>query len=225
MAARLVRTPYIAFCDDDVWWEPGALRRAADLLDAHPAVASVTGRILVEPAGFEDPIVAELRDSPLPRGQSPGPVLGSILAGASVLRVAAFRQVGGFSPRLWLGGEEELLSADLAACGWTLCFAEDVLVHHQPSTLRDSRTRRRLGIRNTLWFTWLRRPARSALRRTLWLAGSVPKDLTSAAGFGQALLGAPWVVRERRVLPPSVEAGLRLLQDPQKRSTARKYVG
>ncbi|WP_395109896.1 glycosyltransferase family 2 protein, partial [Actinomadura sp. SCN-SB] len=41
-----VRTPYVAFCDDDTWWEPGALDRAADLLDAHPRLAVVTGRIL-----------------------------------------------------------------------------------------------------------------------------------------------------------------------------------
>ncbi|MGW0187685.1 glycosyltransferase family 2 protein, partial [Streptomyces sp. NPDC003362] len=30
LAVRRVRTPYVAFCDDDTWWEPGSLRRAAD---------------------------------------------------------------------------------------------------------------------------------------------------------------------------------------------------
>jgi glycosyltransferase involved in cell wall biosynthesis len=28
--------PYVAFADDDSWWAPGCLERAADLLDAHP---------------------------------------------------------------------------------------------------------------------------------------------------------------------------------------------
>ena len=67
-------TPYVAFCDDDTWWEPGSLRTAADILDAHPRLAVVTARILVEPGGAEDPIVAELRDSPV-RGAAwlPGP--------------------------------------------------------------------------------------------------------------------------------------------------------
>src|SRR3954463_11505602 len=51
-------TPFVAFCDDDTWWEPGSLRRAADLLAAHPRLAVVTARILVEPGGREDPIVA-----------------------------------------------------------------------------------------------------------------------------------------------------------------------
>jgi GT2 family glycosyltransferase len=228
LAARRVETPYIAFCDDDTWWEPGALVRAADLLDSHANVAAITGHIVVEPEGSDDPIVAELRDSPIPRppgARLPGPALGSILAGASVLRTSAFRQVGGFNPRLWLGGEEELLAMDLAACGWWLCYAPDVIVHHEPSTRRESTARRRDGIRNTLWTTWLRRPVTSALRRTVWLAGSVPRDRTSASGFFNALRGLPWVLRERRVVPANVEANLRLLEVPQRTSTARRYVG
>lgn len=154
-----------------------------------------------------------------------GPVLGSILAGASVLRTSAFRAVGGFSPRLWLGGEEELLSADLAARGWLLCYADDVVVHHQPSAARDSTLRRQHGIRNTLWFAWLRRPLGSAIRRTARVAMSVPRDRASFSAFGKALAGMPWVLRERRVVPPQVERGLRLLEAPQRRSAARRYVG
>ncbi|MFC7107553.1 glycosyltransferase family 2 protein [Nonomuraea rubra] len=61
-----LRTPYVAFADDDTWWEPGSLARAADRLDAHPRLAVVTARILAEPGGRDDPIVAELRDSPCP---------------------------------------------------------------------------------------------------------------------------------------------------------------
>src|SRR3954468_17280416 len=34
-----VDTPFVAFCDDDTWWEPGSLRRAADVFEAHPEVA------------------------------------------------------------------------------------------------------------------------------------------------------------------------------------------
>ena len=228
LAVRLVRTPYIAFCDDDTWWEPGALTRAADLLDAHEKLAAITGRILVEPEGCDDPIVAELRDSPIPIPSGvrlPGPALGSILAGASVLRASAFRQAGGFNPRLWLGGEEELLAMDLAAHGWWLCYVPEVLVHHEPSARRESRVRRRDGIRNALWTTWLRRPLASALRRTAWLAGSIPRDKTSAEAILHALRGLPWVLKERRVVPGMVEENLRLLEAPQRKSTARRYVG
>jgi GT2 family glycosyltransferase len=226
VAVRRVTTPYVAFCDDDTWWEPGALARAADLLDACPALASVTGRILVEPGGTEDPITPELRHSPVPGPPwLPGPALLSILAGASMLRVAAFRQAGGFSPRLWLGGEEELLSLDLAAAGWWMCWAEDVIVHHLASAVRDPRQRRVLGIRNTLWTAWLRRPPGGAVRRTAAVLRSVPKDPASAAAVARAVAGLPWVLRERRVIPASVEAGLRRLEEPQRRSAARRYVG
>lgn len=223
IAVSRVQTPYVAFCDDDTWWEPGSLPRAARLLDANPTVAALTARILVEPGGREDPIVAELRNSPLPR-LAGMPTLGSILAGASVLRVAAFRAVGGFSPRLWLGGEEELLSADLLAAGWHLCYADELTVHHAPSPARDASGRRRLGIRNTLWFTWLRRPLPAALRRTGWLLRTIPRDRTSARAVAAALAGLPWVLRERRVVPRHVETRLALLEQAQRRSRARRYV-
>jgi GT2 family glycosyltransferase len=226
LAVRRVATPYVAFCDDDTWWEPGSLRRCADALDAHPDVAVVTARIIVEPAGAQDPIVAELADSPVPgRPGLPGPALMSFLAGASVLRVKPFREAGGFSPRLWLGGEEELLAADLVAAGHHLCYLPGTVVHHAPSGQRDPRRRRRLGIRNTLWFTWLRRPLPAAARRTAELARTVPRDRTSAGAFAAALAGLPWVLRERRTLPARVESAIRLLDHPRRTSQARRYVG
>ena len=226
LAVRDIGTPYVAFCDDDTRWRPGALTRAADLLEAHPGLASVTGRILVAPEMVEDPIVPELRDSPVPGpAWLPGPALLGVLAGASMFRVAAFREVGGFSPRLWLGGEEELLALDLAARGWWMCWAPDVVVEHAPSTSRDPRRRRQLGIRNTLWTAWLRRPLPSALRRTAMLLRSVPRDHASVVAVFEALAGLAWVLRERRVVPPEVERGLQLLELPQRHSRARRYVG
>ncbi|MDP5182644.1 glycosyltransferase [Blastococcus sp. BMG 814] len=218
-------TPYVAFCDDDTWWEPGSLRAAADVLDAHPRLAIVTARILVEPGGTEDPIVAELRDSPVVGADwLPGPALGSFLAGASVLRRDAFDEVGGFSERLWLGGEEELMAGDLAARGWELCYLDQLTLHHRASTARDPHKRRADGIRNTLWTTWLRRPLRPAVRRTLHLLRTVPRDRVTALGVARAVRGLPWVLRERRVLPPHAEARFAALEEAQRNSTARRYV-
>ncbi|GAA0224357.1 glycosyltransferase family 2 protein [Cryptosporangium japonicum] len=229
LAAREVTTPYLAFCDDDTWWEPKSLAGAADLLDANPLVAAVTARILVHADGrepFEDPIVAELRDSPVPRPDwLPGPALGSFLAGATVVRLDPFRAADGFSSRLWLGGEEELLAVDLAAAGWWLVYAEDLTIHHRPSPARDATLRRRHGIRNTLWFTWLRRPLGPAARRTAFLATTVPRDRTSLLAFAEAAAGLPWVLAERRPAPEWVERGLRALEAPQRASGARSYVG
>ncbi|VXB36409.1 glycosyltransferase family 2 protein [Citricoccus sp. K5] len=225
LAMEQVTTEFVAFCDDDTWWEPGALDLAVAALSAHPLLGVVTGRILVEPGGREDPINAELLHSPVSGPEwLPGPALGSFLAGASVMRTAAFRDVGGFSPRLWLGGEEELMAADLATAGWELCHLPDMLVHHQASTVRDPHLRRRHGLRNTLWFIWLRRPVGAAVRRTRDVLSTAPRDRTTAAGITDALAGAGWVLRERRVLPPRVEERFLALEDSQRRSKARQYV-
>lgn len=219
-------TPYVAFCDDDTWWEPGSLARAARLLDDHPDLGAVTARLLVEPAGEEDPLTPELRDSPLPRPEGlPGPAILGILAGVSVLRIDAFWQVGGFSHRLWLGGEEELLALDLAAAGWWMCWDESMVAHHAASPVRDPRARRRQGIRNTLWTAWLRRSPRGALAHTRSVLGSAPADATTALAVCEALAGLSWVLRERRTVPAHVERGLRLLAEPRRDSPARRYVG
>lgn len=226
LAVERVRSRYVAFCDDDTRWQPGSLTRAVELLDGHPQLASVTGLCRVEPGLAEDPITPEMRGSPVPGPDwMPGPALLGVMAGLSTFRVAAFREVGGFCDRMWLGGEEELLALDLAAAGWWMCWSDDVVVHHRPSVARDPRGRRRLGIRNTLWTLWLRRPVRSALRRSLVVLRGAPRDAATAGALGDALAGLPWVLRHRRVVPPHVEDGLVLLEEPQRHSAARRYVG
>jgi GT2 family glycosyltransferase len=218
-------TPYVAFCDDDTWWAPGSLTEAANVLDAHPRLAVVNARIVVEPGARDDPIVAELRDSPVPGPDwLPGPALGSFLAGASVVRREAFQAVGGFSSRLWLGGEEELLATDLLSAGWELCYLDRLVVHHDASPVRDATRRRRVGLRNTLWFTWLRRPIAPALRRTAFLAVTAPRDRTSALAWWDAVRGLPWVLAHRRTRPLQVETRLAPLDAAQRASAARRYV-
>jgi hypothetical protein len=168
----------------------------------------------------------ELRASPVPApAWLPGPALMSVMAGLTTFRVRAFRAAGGFSARLWLGGEEELLAIDLVARGWWLCWREDIVIHHSPSAKRDAHRRRQVGIRNTVWTAWLRRPLASALRRTLAIAADAPKDRCTAGAFVEAIRQAPGILRERRVVPHQVERRLQLLEEPQRRSTARRYVG
>ncbi|MFC4372950.1 glycosyltransferase family 2 protein [Nocardia halotolerans] len=226
LAVERARTPYVAFCDDDTRWQPGALTRAADLLDAYPGLGSVTGRCLVAPDLREDPITPEFRDSPITGPDwLPGPALLGVMAALSAFRVRAFEEVGGFSRRLWFAGEEELLALDLAARGWWMCWVEDMIIHHEPSRTRDSTHRRALGIRNTLWTLWLRRPVRSAARRTAAVLRSAPADRATAGAVFAALRGLPWVLRERDVVPADVEAGLVLLEASQRDSPARRYVG
>jgi GT2 family glycosyltransferase len=204
--ACAVATPYIAFCDDDTWWAPGSLARAAALLDAYPRVAVLSARVLVGPAEREDAVCAAMAESPLPSAGLPGRSVLGFLAGASVMRRSAFLSVGGYEPRLFLGGEEALVALDLAAQGWALVYADELTVHHYPSPRRDAVGRRQLLARNSIWVTWLRRPFISAIRETLYVLRAARTEGMISVCCIEAARGLPWVLRNRRVVPAEVEA-------------------
>ena len=214
VGARLVDSPYVAFSDDDSWWAPGALGRAAELLDRHPRLAVLAARVLVGPDRRRDPGCDEMAHSPLGRAADlPGPsVLGFIACGA-VVRRSAFLEVGGFHTRLGVGGEEELLAVDLAARGWGLAYVEEVVAYHHPSPSRDPSARRRVQVRNALWSAWLRRPLGGAARQTVHLAARAMRQPGAWSGILLALLGLPWELRERHPVHPELEAALRTLAD------------
>jgi GT2 family glycosyltransferase len=216
-------TPFVAFSDDDTWWEPGSLRRAADLLEAHPRVALLTGRILV--GAREASICRELANSPLPSEPGlPGhPIIG-FLAGASVVRREALREVGGYDRRFFIGGEEEVVALDLISRGWRIRYVPELIVHHAPSPRRDVRTRNWHAVRNALWAAWLRRPWPGALRRTFAIGRTVLRDRGTRKGLIAALAGLPWVLRERRVVPPEVERQIRLLETPRPPAADRVHL-
>lgn len=212
LGVERVNTPYVAFSDDDSWWSPGSLTRAADLLDAHPRLAVLAARILVGPQEKKDPICDEMAHGPLPpEPDLPGPPVRGFLGCAAVVRREAYLEAGGYEPRMLVGGEEELLAADLAAAGWGLAYADGVVCHHHPSKVRDPRDRRRSGIRNVLWFTWLRRPPSTVAWHTLPVLRASLTDPDARSGLLQALEHLPWVLRNRRVLPRHVEKDLREL--------------
>lgn len=218
LGVRAAPTPYLALCDDDTWWAPGSLAFAADLFERHPRLAVATARILVGPQEEEDPICAELERSPLPREEGmPGAPLLGFMAGASVVRRSAFLDAGGFEPRFFIGGEEELLAADLVAAGWWLCYVPQLVVFHHPSARRDAVSRRWHLLRNALWSAWLRRPLSGALRQTRRLVRSAPRTRETWRGFAAAVAGLPWVLRQRRVAPPEVERKFRLLERAKSR--------
>jgi GT2 family glycosyltransferase len=221
---RALREPYVALCDDDSWFAPGALARAAELLDAHPTLAVVQATILVGPEERVDGICEEMAQSPLaPRDGQPGHPLLSFVACAVVVRREAVLAAGGFPDRFGVGGEEELLAWDLASAGWTMSYVPDVVAHHHPPPGAGRLARRERGIRNTLWTTWLRRPVRPAAAMTVRRLRSFPLDLATARGVAQALAGAWWVLRNRRVSPPHVERMRRMLEHQQLTSKVRRY--
>jgi GT2 family glycosyltransferase len=212
LGVRAATTPYVAFSDDDSWWEPGALSRAADLLDAHPTLALIAAHTRVGADARDDPVCGRMADSPLTR--SPGvagtPVLG-FLAGMSVVRRDAYLAVGGFERRVGVGGEEAWVAADLAAAGWHLSYVPEVVARHAPSAQRDPDGRRRTDLRNALWFAWTRRSPAAAARVTARLLAGATADRVTVRAAGDALRGWGWVLRTRRPVPPGVATALDLL--------------
>jgi GT2 family glycosyltransferase len=196
-------TPYVAFCDDDSWWEPGALAAAADLLDASPDVALLAARVELE-GGRLEPVCEAMADSPL-RGRDglPGPPVRGFVACGAIVRRDAYLAAGGFPPGLGVGGEEVHLAAALADRGWELVYVDALLAQHRPSPRRDTEARRRIAARSDLAFAWRRRAPRAALRetaRTLPVLGPVRTVRTVAAAL-----------RERRPVGPRTERELALL--------------
>ncbi|MFL6114305.1 MAG: glycosyltransferase family 2 protein [Catenulispora sp.] len=236
---RLAATPYVAFSDDDSWWAPGALAEAADLLDRHPRVGLVAGRAVIGPRERVDPISVLMARSPLePVPGIPTPSVLGFMACASVVRREAFLAVGGFDELFGIGSEERLLAYDLAAAGWVLTYADQAVAKHHPAE-RDRATRRLIAERNDLWIDAMRRPPRVVAARVAALARAAVTDRQARWVLAHALLATPAVVRRRRTVPEAVEAdirrleaadsrpvgGLRLVEEPQQRSVARRYVG
>ena len=124
---RAAATPYVAFCDDDTWWAPGSLARAAAVLDACPRLAAVTARVLVGAEEREDDTSRRMAASPLPNELGlPGTQVLGLMAGACMMRREAYLQSGGYEPRLFIGGEELLLALDLMAAGWAMAYVPEV---------------------------------------------------------------------------------------------------
>lgn len=94
------------------------------------------------------------------------------------------------------------MALDLAARGWHIAYAEDVVTHHHPSRARDVRQRRILLARNRLWTAWMRLPVADALYESARLLRQSAAEGLLAPCLAEALRGLRWALRRRRVLPP-----------------------
>ena len=193
-------------------WAPGSLAHACEVLDAWPGIAVLTAHVLVGEARRDDPACAMMDASPLPSHGLPGKAVLGFLAGACVFRRERFLESGGYEPRFLIGGEEALLAIDIVARGHVIVYTRALTVHHQPSTRRNVRERQRHTVRNALWVAWLRRPLWSALARSADIVKRAGFTDAALCGFVDAARELPWVLRERRVIPPSVEALCALLE-------------
>ncbi len=204
LAADCVSTDYVAFCDDDTWWEPGALERAVQVLDAWPGVGVLGARVVVGEEACVDPACDAMRMSPLGSEGLPGPALVDFTAGACVFRTGLFRRVGGYEPRLFIGGEEALVALDVLTDGQAIVYCDQLVVHRHPSQARDGSLRRRRLARNAAWIAWLRLPWTDACRATLSAFGTFAREGHLMADGAALLRGLGWALSDREPLPERV---------------------
>ncbi|WP_128546865.1 glycosyltransferase family 2 protein [Larkinella soli] len=200
------RTPLIAFCDDDSWWEPGALTRAAGYFRQYPHLGVLAGRVLVGEDQHEDPVCEAMRTSPITSPKPlPGPAVLGFVCCAAVVRRDAFLEVGGFHPAFGIAGEERMFSVDMRTKGWALAYVEEVVGYHHPSKIRNPGQRTKTITRDTIWYYCLRRPWKYALKHLLLIMKQCGRDADIRRGYIEALRAAPRILMERRVVPPAVE--------------------
>jgi GT2 family glycosyltransferase len=206
-------TPFVAFADDDSWWAPGALAEAVRLLEEHPRLGLLAGRVLVGEDERPDPTWATMADSPLGTAPDlPGPSVLGFLACAAVVRRSAFLGAGGFDEVVFFMGEEERLALDLAGMGWGLSYVERVVAHHHPSPVRDAGARQALVERNRLLTAVMRRPWPVVLGVT---ASAVRSGPAGRRALAQALPRLPRALAARRRLPAHVEEARRRLDEAE----------
>jgi len=202
-------TPYVAFADDDSWWEPASLALAQELLAAHPDWAVLVASVLVEPGSTLDPLNEKmLAESPVVDDPTRPGLDARLVSGfhacAAVVRSDAFLAAGGFDDVVFFGGEEERLVLDLVEAGGLLVHVPSLRVHHEPGD-HARHGRDQVVARNHLLTAVMRHGWAEVGRRLLRSARR--GDLLALAA---ATARAPCALAARHRVSPSVEGYLAL---------------
>ncbi|MFX1767374.1 glycosyltransferase family 2 protein [Paraburkholderia sp. A1RI-2L] len=222
VGAAQVGTRYVAFSDDDTEWQPGALADAVELLERHPRIGTLCARVVVGAARTLDPTCERMAASPLAAADHPLRRLTGFMAGAAVFRTAVFRELGGYEPQLFIGGEEALLSLDVLQAGYDIAYAPSLEVHHRPSPVRDSALRRRVLARNAALVAWLRLPRREAMAATWRALASACKEARPSDDLCALVRGIRWAARRRRPVAARVLRLREAVCDAERRHAARR---
>jgi GT2 family glycosyltransferase len=199
-----VTTDYVAFSDDDTHWAPGSFAHAVAVLDASPRVAVLSGRVVVGDEQRIDPTCLVMSASPLASDTLPGPALIGYMAGACVFRTAVFREVGGYEPRLFIGGEEALVSLDVLDRGYAIVYCDGLTVSHHPSPSRDAPLRRRMLARNAALVAWLRLPLREAIAASCRMLTVCAKEGAFMRDAARLVADTAWALPRRHVVDAMV---------------------
>lgn len=170
---RLIRdhpaTEFVQFIDGDCILQPGWIEQATTFLRQNPKVAATCGlRFEREPdASVYNRLCNDEWHTPVGDADACG--------GDALMRVTAYREVGGFRSDL-MAGEEPELCARLRAAGWQIWCLDGPMTEHDARILRLSQ--------------WLRRAMRSGYGYAqVW---SATKDLPRRLYGRQMWSGLLW---------------------------------
>jgi GT2 family glycosyltransferase len=132
---RLAANEAVLMLDDDAYLiDPGAVRRASDVLRRHPDVGAVACA------------QAEADGSPWPPAMQPSPVgyrcyVPAYIGCAALLRRSAFVQLGGYQESFHFYGEEKDYCLRLLDAGYDVVYLPDARVAHVPDPAGRSDSR------------------------------------------------------------------------------------
>ncbi len=218
---------YLVLLNDDARFQPDAVAALVGCAEApgNERVGAVTAAILLD-SGDDPPLVnstgtvvsawgaASDRDWRAARGtESTDPDVFGFCGGAALLRMNAFREVGGIDADLFLYYEDVDLSWRMRAAGWTIRYEASAVAwhHHASSSGVLSPTFRYYNTRNSLVVAGRHAPAGvamgSAVRQVLGLFRVIlrggrldPGVRARARGIRDAARRLPAVARERRAI-------------------------
>lgn len=133
LGAAAADSEFLFFLNPDAALEPGCVATLEAAMDRNPAASAMNPRII----GGDGKPYFKRRSALLPRarhmarGWPAADCEVTVLSGAAIfVRRAAFEQVGGFDPQIFLYHEDDDLSLRLAAQVGPLMFIRDAAIRH-----------------------------------------------------------------------------------------------
>lgn len=199
--AELAHGDLLLMLDDDCHPVPGAIEALRGAFEAVPRLGALGGLVrdvddagrvlLTHEVGTFDWFLRGGRSGPAPAEGFPTFFFPE---GASMLRRAAFEEVGGFYEPFFHHSEGVELATRMTGAGWEVRYLPAAAFDHHKeqsgrSVVGDPKGRGlRLRVRNQLWYFWLRFPAGVAARR---VPAYLAFDLVQCAYLG--VLRAAWL--------------------------------
>lgn len=183
VAARMGKSRYIAFFDDDVFLKDrNWLEKGAAYLDGDPKIGQLAAMIMsgydediiltcgIEGSGpmFKGALYKKHQGLVLDKHKIPGDVLGASSA-ATIIRRDIFEKVGGFDPIYYYMSEDLDLSIMVHLAGYEVVYVPDMVAYHLESQVMQKRIQKKLYLyfRNNLFVLLEHFPARHILN-VIW---------------------------------------------------------